>query len=128
MLVEKRRNLPGIQSLPRQLARGVVTAGQPHDVEVQTKVLHLGDHFTRQLNRKSQIVTRGNEAHRPPLHLEQARDKWRRTDWLPELAQLFKRQMILNTRPHVLRRDSLPDNIRDIARYMIEDPYLDFRV
>src|SRR5712692_11151111 len=88
----------------------------------------MSDHFTRQLNRKSQIVTRGNEAHRPSLHLEQARDKWRRADWLPEFAQLFKRQMILNSGTHMLRRDTLPDDVRDIARYMIEDSYLDFRI
>ena len=70
MLAEKRGNLPGVDRFPGQLGGRVMPARKPHHVQVNSQTSDLVDHATRKVDRKSEIVTGGNKAHGPRLHVK----------------------------------------------------------
>src|ERR1700686_721970 len=115
MLTKKRRNLPRVDCLPWKLGSCVVTARQPYHIDINAIRLHLGNYLTGKIERKGQVVTRGDETHRPLLHVAQTRNEGYWTNRRPEFAQLLDRQISLDPGAHVLRRDSLPNNIGHIA-------------
>src|SRR5262245_23638811 len=73
VLSEERRDLPGVDRFPRQLAGGVVAAGKPDDVEGKLLATRLCDRFMRKIDREREIVARDEEAYRPVTHLRDAR-------------------------------------------------------
>src|SRR5450759_1185497 len=115
MFPEKRRDLPRVDCLPGQLGNGVVPAREPHHIEIDSMRLYLGNYLTGKIERKSQIVTGGDETHRTLLHVAQTRNEGHRTNRLPEFAQLVNRQVGFYPTAHVLCRDSLPNNIGNVT-------------
>src|SRR5581483_3222807 len=51
-----------------------------------------------------------------------------RTDWFPELAQLFQGQVRFDALLHMLRRDAFPDHVGKVSGDMIEDAHVEERL
>src|SRR5688572_20884898 len=81
---------------------------------------HFRDHVVGQIERKSKVVSRGDESHRPVSQLLQSSDERHGTDWPPVVTQLIQRYMLLETFAHVLSRNSFPGDIRDITGNVIK--------
>src|SRR3989442_8510835 len=125
MLPHEGCDLPCVDRFPGQLSRCVMAAWQPNHVEIEPKASHFIDDFARKIYGKSQIVFRRNEPHWTSLHFEQSRNEWHRTDWFPELAQLFQRQLTFDSLPHMLGRNALPNNVGKISRHVIKNADID---
>src|SRR6267142_5293190 len=91
MLPHECRNLPGVDGLPGHSSHRVMPTRQPDDIEWQLMAFSFGNRVMRKIERKCQVVTRGNEAHWALAHLWQTRDKRDRTNRLPILTQLIQR-------------------------------------
>src|SRR3977135_3388141 len=128
MLSKKRRDLPRVDRFPGHLGGGVVPARQPYQIQIDSLRPDFVDYLMSQVKWKSQIVTRGDKAHRTLLHGAHTGNERDRTDRFPEFAQLVDRQMGFDSGADVLRRDSLPDYIGHITRNVIENPDVDGRV
>src|SRR5437764_7537218 len=63
VLLKKRCDLPTVQIDPGLLATRVMSARQPRNIERNAVTLRLCDHVAREINRKRQIITRGDETH-----------------------------------------------------------------
>ena len=90
LLAEERCDLPGVDRFPGELGGGVVAAGEPDDVQRKLVSTRFGNRFVREVDRKSEIVARDDEAYRPVTHLRQPRHKRQRADRLPVSAQLIE--------------------------------------
>src|SRR4051812_28463433 len=90
MLPHEGRNLPGVDRFPGHRRHGVMPAREPYDIERQVMASGFGNRVMRKIERKCQIVTRGNEAHGTLAHLWQSSDKRHRTDRPPKLTQLIQ--------------------------------------
>ena len=101
---------------------------EPDDIERQVVTPRFSDRLLSQIDRKRQIVTRRDEAHRPWTHLGQASNKRHRTNRRPVFAQLFQCQMIRKTFPQMTRRQSPPGDVGDITGNVIESAGVDIRL
>src|ERR1700730_14098065 len=115
MFPEERRDLPGVDCLPGQLGSRVMAARQPNYIQIDSMRLYFGDYLARQIERKGQVVTRGDETDRPLFYFQQSRNERHRANGLPKFAQLVDRQVGFDPFTYVLCRDSLPDNIGNIT-------------
>src|SRR5215471_13042998 len=101
MSAKESGNLPRIDRFPGHFRGGVVTAGQPDYIEIESLASDFINHATRHLGRKSKIVARSDKTHRAALHISQSGNEGHRTDRQPKLSQLIEGHMTDQTIAHV---------------------------
>src|SRR5919112_5266507 len=125
VLPQEADDLPGVEVDPGALAAGVVTAGEPGDVDGDARGAHPRDHLVREVGGEGQVVARGDEAHRAAAQGREPPDVAHRADGQPDLAQLFDRERAPDPGAHVPRRDAAPDHVGDVAGDVVEDARVD---
>src|SRR6266849_6940365 len=105
-----------------------MAAGEPNHIEWQIVLPGFGNRLLCKIERKCQVVARGNEAHWTLAQLWHARNERYRTNRRPVSAQLFKADIIGKARAQVASRQSAPRDIGDVTRNVIKRAGVDVRL